>query len=236
MYKMKGCIRYSECQATGKASLPAIINYFQDCTSDNSERSGVGIEYLKEKQRAWVLNSWQVVIKRYPEMSEEIEVSTWATGFKGVFGPRNFCMKTLDGEVLAYANSLWVYVNTENGRPTKPDAEEIAAYHVEPALEMEAVSRKIKLPEDAVRVDTFSVRKYHIDTNNHVNNCQYIQLAAEALPEEFCVSQVRVEYKRAAVYGDEIVMKVAKEENHMIVGLCDTQDNPYAIVEFIGEN
>lgn len=236
MHTMTGNIRYSECGATKKATVPAIINYFQDCSSANSERLGVGFSYLREKKRAWVLNSWQVEIYRYPNMDEEIEVSTWATGFKGVFGPRNFCMKSKNGEVLACANSLWVYIDIESGRPTKPDTEEIERYEIREPLVLEAVSRKINLPQEAVRVDTFSVRKYHIDTNDHVNNCQYIQLASEVLPEGFVVSKLRVEYKKAAVYGNEIVVKRTIEDGRVVVGVCDTEEKPYAVVEFIGEN
>lgn len=235
MYKMTGRIRYSECGTDNKATLTAIINYFQDCTSENSERLGVGVDYLREKKRAWILNAWHVVVKRYPQSGEEIEVSTWATGFKGVFGPREFFLKTKDGELLAYANTLWVYVDTETGRPAKPDEEEKETYGVEPPLEMEEVSRKIKFPEDATLVDTFPVHRYHIDTNYHVNNSQYIQMATEVLPEEFCVKRLRVEYKKAAVCGDEMKLWYAKHEDRIVAALCDAENLPYAIIEFIGE-
>lgn len=235
MYKMEGRIRYSECATDNKIKIPAIINYFQDCTTENSEELGVGFTYLREKKRAWILNSWQVFVKRRPKVGEKIEVSTWATGFKGVFGPRDFCLKTADGEELACAHSLWVYVDTESGRPVKPNQEEINTYGVEEPLSIAGASRKIKLPEGAQVVDTFMVRKYHIDTNNHMNNSKYIELAYEVVPKDFCVTEIRVEYKKAAVYGDKLILKCATEEDGMYVGLCDAEGHPYAIVEFIGE-
>ena len=236
MYKMKSSIRFSECDATEKVRLSSIINYFQDCTSEDSNKLGAGAEQLRKKHRAWVLNAWQVEINRFPKITEEIEVATWASGFQGVIGPRNFTMKTKDDEMLAYANSLWVYIDTETGRPVKIDEEEKALYDVAPALEMEKVSRKISCPETALVVDTFSVRKYHIDTNNHVNNSQYVQMACEVLPDTYCVKKLRVEYKKPAVYGDKIVLKQAVEDGRIVVELCDTEENLYAIVEFIGEN
>lgn len=235
MYRMEGRIRYSECGTDGKVTLASIINYFQDCTSENSERLGVGVDYLREKKRAWILNAWHVVVERYPQIGEKIEVSTWATGFKGVFGPREFCMKTKDGELLAYANTLWVYVDTESGKPAKPDEEEKEIYGVEPSLQMETVSRKIKFPEETTLVDTFPVHGYHIDTNHHVNNSQYIQMATEALPKDFCVKRLRVEYKKAAVQGEEMQLQYAKQEDCIITALCDAQNHPYAIIEFTGE-
>lgn len=235
MYKMEGTVRYSECATDNQIKISAIINYFQDCTTENSEKLGVGYAYLKEKKRAWILNSWQVFIRRRPGVGEKIEVSTWATGFRGIFGPRDFFMKTSDGEELACAHSLWVYVDTETGRPVKPEEDEIRVYEVEEPFPIASASRKINMPEGAVEVDTISVRKYHIDTNNHMNNSKYIELAFEALPEEFDVTGLRVEYKKAAVYGDKLVLKRAMEEEKITTCLCDEEGNPYAIVEFIGE-
>ena len=232
MYKIDTKVRYSECGEDGKIKLASIINLFQDASSAHSESLGVGIDYLKKEKRAWILNSWQIIVERYPKAHEEIQVTTWPTGFRGVFGPRNFCMKTVDGEMLAYAHTLWVYMDIEKGIPTKPSQDEQAIYGTEPPLEMEYASRKIKMPEESKVVDTLWIRKYHIDTNSHVNNCQYVQMAVEVLPEDFTVRQVRVEYKKSAVYGDKIVIKMASEEERIVVQLCDEYEVPYAVVEF----
>ena len=236
MYRMDSRIRYSECGTDNKLTLAGLINYFQDCSSENSELLGVGVQYMKERQKAWVLNTWQVEVERYPSCSEEVSVETWATGFKGILGPRDFCMKTKEGEVLARATTLWVFVDAITGKPTKPEERDIAPYVMEEPQAMEKVSRKITLPEESVWVDTFPVRKYHIDTNHHVNNAQYIQIAAEVLPEGFCVSKLRAEYKKAAVLGDNIVLKYTREEERIVVMLCDKEDAVYVVVEFRGED
>lgn len=235
MYKIDTKVRYSECGEDGKMKLSSMINHFQDSSSEHSESLGVGMDYLKAKKRAWILNSWQIVVERYPKVHEEIEVTTWPTGFKGVFGPRNFCMKTSEGEMLAYANTLWVYMDLEKKMPVKPCEEEKELYGTEPPLEMEYASRKIKLPEEAKEVDTLFVRKYHIDTNSHMNNCHYVQLAMEVLPDEFAARQIRVEYKKSAVYGEKIILKTAMEEERIVVELCDAHGELYAVVEFRGE-
>lgn len=235
MYKIETKVRYSECGENGNMKLSSLVNQFQDSSSEHSESLGVGMGYLKEQRRAWILNSWQIVIERYPKAHEDIVVTTWPTGFRGVFGPRNFCMKTPDGEMLAYANTLWVYMDIDKGMPTKPSEEEKNIYGTEPPLSMEYASRKIKLPEASEVVDTVLVRKYHIDTNSHMNNSQYILLAAEVLPDAFVAKQVRVEYKKSAVYGDKIVIKMAEEENRIVVELCDEVGATYAIVEFMGD-
>lgn len=148
------------------------------------------------------------------------------------------CMETgilcsmMPGETgFAYANSVWVFMDMEKGRPARPEPEDVLPYGSEPALEMEYEDRKIRLPENLEEKPSFPVRKYHIDTNEHVNNCQYVQMALEVLPEETRVRQIRVEYKKSAVLGDVIFPKVAREENRIVTELCDENGKPYAVIE-----
>ena len=75
------------------------------------------------------------------------------------------------------------------------------------------------------------MRRYHIDTNEHVNNCQYVQMAMEMLPCDISVHQLRVDYKKSAVLGDMIFPKVSEEAERIVVELCDGTGKPYAVVE-----
>lgn len=231
-YTTENRIRFSEIDHTKKITIPGIINYFQDCCIYHSEDVGLGFEYLEKHKRAWVLSSWQIDIDRYPVIGEYVKVSTWATGFKGIFGNRNFCMRDEDDKIVACANSLWVYMDMAKGRPIKPNQLETDSYGTEEPLEMEEVSRKIELPSEMEELPSFPVRRYHIDTNEHVNNCQYVQMAQEVLDREFPVKRVRAEYKKSAVYKDIIVPKVAVTPERTVVELCDEAGKPYAVVEF----
>ena len=49
--------------------------------------------------------------------------------------------------------------------------------------------------------EPFPVRRYNIDTNEHVNNCQYVQMAMEMLPGDINVHQLRVDYKKVCGAG-----------------------------------
>lgn len=232
MYTFESRIRYSEVDHTETLTLPSLINYFQDCSTFQSEEIGLGISVLKGRGKVWILSSWQIEVKRYPKFGEQVQTETWATGFKGFYGTRNFRMKTKDGEVLAYANSLWVFMDIKSGRPFRPTAEDVEAYQAEAPLQMEEVSRKITLPEVTEEKAVFPVRRDQIDTNEHVNNCQYIQMATEAMPECARAGRIRVEYKKSAVLGDMIYPKTASEEERNVVELCDADGKPFAVVEF----
>lgn len=235
MYAFDSRIRYSEVDRNERLTLPGIINYFQDCSIFHSESIGFGVSRLKEEERGWILSGWQIVMERYPTLGETVRVCTWPTSFKGILGERNFLMMDKAGNHVAYANSVWVYMDRRKGRPVKPDEEEIKAYGMEKPLDMDYASRKIPLPGQSQEGECFQVRKYHIDTNEHVNNCQYVQMALEVLQEEMMVRQLRVDYKKSAVYGDIILPKIAKEKERTVVELCDREGMLYAVVELIGE-
>ncbi len=233
MYAFDSRIRYSEIDHNEKITLPGIINYFQDCSIFHSESIGFGVGRLKEEERGWVLSGWQIVVERYPALGEAVKVCTWPTSFKGVLGERNFLMMDENGAHAAYANSVWAYMDRKKGRPVKPVEEEIRAYGMEEPLIMDYAPRKISLPAKSREGESFPVRKYHIDTNEHVNNCQYVQMALEVLEEEMKVRQLRVEYKKSAVYGDRIFPKIAREEERTVVELCDMEGGLFAVVELM---
>ena len=127
MYTFNGRIRYSEIDHRDQLTLPALINYFQDCSTFHSEDVGMGHKELMAKNRAWILSYWQVEITRYPKLCERVQVGTFATDFQKFLGYRNFLMKTGEGEELAKAYAVWVYMDMVKGRPVRLPKEEADA-------------------------------------------------------------------------------------------------------------
>ena len=228
-----GRVRFSEIDHTRKITVPSIINYFQDCSTFQSEDIGVGLDVLSKKKKAWILTYWQIVIDHYPKMNDKIQVSTWASKFRGMLAERNFCMTDENGEKAAYAQSVWVYMDVEKGRPVRPDQDELDAYGQCEPLEMDYESRKIALPEESMSLEPFPVRRYHIDTNEHVNNCQYVQMAMDYLPANYKIYQMRAEYKQQARLNNQIFPGKAEADGVTKILLNDRNNEPYAVVEFM---
>ena len=232
MYTFDSRIRYSETDETGALSLLGVINYLQDCSTFQSEDIGLGVEYLEEKKRAWLLSSWRIVIDRYPVLGERIKIGTWATSSKGIYGYRDFVIMDQDGNYLVRAESIWFFCDTEKMVPVRVMPEDIAAYGNEEALDLGKAPRKILIPEEYEEGIPVTIATHHLDTNHHVNNCQYIRMAADHLPEDFKVGQLRAEYKRQAVLDNVIIPEVYMTENKETVVLNAEDKEPYAVVEF----
>ncbi len=240
MYSFDSRIRYSETDSEGRLTLEALLDYFQDCSTFQSEDLGVGLSYWKKNRLVWVLSSWQIVVDRFPRLCERVSIGTFPYEFKGCFGYRNFFMKDESGTYAARANSLWTLLDTENFRPAHPTEEMLQKYILEEKLSMKYAERKIAVPADGQKRDEIIVRAQHLDTNHHVNNGQYVRMAMDFLPEQFVISQMRAEYKKQALLHDRLYPYAAVKrgedgEEVWVVSLQDDCGGVYVNVELQGK-
>lgn len=232
MYSFSTRVRYSEVDSDLRLSFPSIINYFQDCSIFHSEDLGIGIDFLKQEHRVWLLNSWQIEILRFPQYGDRLQVNTWPYDFKSMFGYRNFTLTDETGTPLVVANSIWVFADTDTGRPVRPDPAYASRYGLEPPYPMECAPRKIELPSEGTSFPPIPVSVAHLDSNNHVNNGQYVAMAAALLPGTD-YTKLRVEYKKAAQLGDIIYPRLTQTSDKCTVVLAAEDGTPYAVAEFI---
>lgn len=228
MYTFQSRVRYSELDADRKLSIASIVDYFQDCSTFQSEELGVGIEYLERVGMLWVMSYWQIVIDRYPGLCERISVGTFPYDFKSFLGFRNFFIADEAGEKIVRANSIWTLIDVHTGLPARPTQEMTEAYRLEERLDMTYEPRKIRFDRAGEKHPAFYVGKQHLDSNHHVNNAQYAAIARELLPEGFAVGTLRVEYRRAAVLGDVMIPEVARVPEGYVISFRDQEDNPFA--------
>lgn len=231
MYTFESRIRYSETDSDGKLTMASLINYFQDCSIFQSEDLNLGVQYLKKEHLAWVLSAWQIVVDRYPALCEKVTIGTQPYEVKGFLGYRNFAMLDEAGRYIARANSLWTLLDTDSGRPASVTQAMLDGYQLGEKLDMDYAPRRIAVPGGGAEGEPVVVRKHHLDTNHHVNNQQFVDIAMDYLPEGFSVRQVRAEYKKQAFLDDVMVPYAVCGEGVCVVALRDQDGKPYVIVE-----
>jgi acyl-ACP thioesterase len=214
-------------------TIPAILDSFENAATFEAQSGVVSMENLAKMNIVWVLSSWQIVVERRPKLFENIKIFTSPYDFKGFLGYRNFWIEGEDGEVVVKASSIWTLLDTHSLRPIKPTKEVLNGYDIREKLDMEYAPRKISVKGEPVEGESFKIRKYQIDSNQHVNNVEYVKLAMETLPECYDIRQVRVEYKKSAHYGDTLKAIVYNNDTatHQVV-LENENDEIMAVVEF----
>ena len=233
MYAFDSRIRYSETDSEGRLTLNALLNYFQDCSTFHSEDVGLGIGYMKEIGQVWVLSAWQIVVNRYPQLGEKVRIVTLPYELKAFLGYRNFAMLDEKGEYIAKANSLWSLLDVTTGKPVIVNEAMRKGYVADEKLDMDYAPSKITVPEGGQLLESIVVKKHHLDTNHHVNNGQYVNIAMEYLPDDFVIRQMRAEYKKQAFLEDVLHPYVVQTENGYIICLQDEEGRPYVSVEFL---
>lgn len=236
MYTFETRVRYSECNTKEQAGLTSILDYLQDVCTFQAEDLGIGVRYMEQHQIVWLLNSWQVDIQRYPMLGENIKISTWPYDFYGFYGFRNFKVEDEAGEIIVRANSVWIFMDLQKGRPAKITPELQAIYQKEEQLDMEYLDRKIPDFEPETVGKEIKIPHYFIDTNHHVNNAKYILLAEELLSQNFEVARIRAEYRSSAVYGDILRSCIKQQPGKMSVKLEDQSGKTYAVMEFFDKS
>ena len=234
MYTMETTVRYSACGADRRTRLSDILDYLQDTCTFQAEELGVGLDFMQAHQTAWVLNSWQADVVRYPVFGETIRILTWPYDFHGFFGFRTFRIEDADGTGIVFANSVWVFMDLQKNKPARIVPEVAAAYQTLPRLDMEYMDRKIPDVEADLseEKEPFPVPRYFIDTNRHMNNAKYILLAEEFFPSDFQPVRIRTEYRKPAVYGETLYPVVARRPQCLSVRLNGADGKPYTMMEF----
>ena len=182
-------IRYSEVDEEGLLRTDKIIDYFQDCSTFQSEDGGVGLRYMTDLGVAWIVNYWQIEIRRYPVLGEK--VSTGTSPYR-----------------LAVANSFWSLFDLRRMKPYPVTDKMMEVYKMHPPFDMDYKPRKIAVPgEPLTEAGNILIDGTHLDSNGHVNNAQYVRFLMRYIPEGSIVRSLRIEYRRQVVPGETLSVR-----------------------------
>lgn len=234
MFSLKYKVTTSTCDCEGRLKLYSALQMMQDCSEMWIDTEPGVRQYFSEQNMAQLLASRQVEVVRVPAYKEELTVTTSVYGMKPMFGFRNTFIYDAQGNPCYRTWSMGAFVDKANGKLKRVDEATIASMHLEPQLEMNYRDRRIILPREGGQVlDPIRVMRADIDYNRHMNNANYVRMAAELLPEGFQVSGLRVEYRVAARLGDMLTPTVySTADGAWIVALSIGAD-ACAIIEFM---
>ena len=212
---MKIQVRYSEVDQSGVARLHQILEYFQDCGIFQSEDLGLGVEEDQKNHRAWYLIAWNVKILRHPRMSEHITVTTQAYKMRGFYGYRRYSILDEEGEAIVLADAIYV----------EKDVDKTVQ-----------INRKIADDGEWEEQESIEVTKQYLDSNNHVNNTVYALWAEDVLSENMCVKEVRIDYRKAAMFKETIQVFTQQQKNIFKVKYIKPDGEIAALVEMTLQN
>lgn len=258
MYSYKTRVRYSELDEAGKLSILGLFNYLQDTAIFHCEEVGRSVSALAHDGRAWYVLGWEIDIYQLPCLGDEIVLETWVPNIKGRVSQRRLRLSDRHGKTLVDVNSSWVLFDVASGKAIRIPEEEIDYYRAEltnDATKAQRISRiGFTTPYKATPI---TISEHYLDTNHHVNNARYIELALAATEEiaaqtdseastnaaeltELTHSlegaRLLVEYRKMALLGDIIYPEVHPYQGSACIRLNDENGDAYAIVQLLTQD
>ncbi|QGU96674.1 acyl-ACP thioesterase [Clostridium bovifaecis] len=208
-------VHYYEADYRKQALMTSLIDYFNDVATFQSEELGIGIDYMKENNMAWILYKWDINVTKYPMYGEKIIVRTEPCAAKKFYAYRKFYILNLEKEVIATASSVWLLIDIKERKPMRVTPHLMEVYGLtDDNNEILKVDNIIKLSEEESSIG-FKVRYSDIDTNGHVNNEKYAAWLIESIPLDIVLNytliNMKITYKKETKYGENIKVLTASK-------------------------
>ncbi len=209
-YTYETAVAYSDIGPDQRLSHTGLLRLLQEAASVASDDVGYGLKDIPHNGVHWVLTGWRLELKSRPYWRTDLRVETWPRTMEGFASDRSFLVYAGE-ELIARADSRWILVSVETGRPVRVTDAVRTAYR--PHFDDQTVFDGEPIPHNGVTppgapvaFETVAGRR-DIDTNYHVNNLHYLDYAIEALPEEIYKSlptTVEIAFRRQILLGTPI--------------------------------
>ena len=197
-YKEETLLRTCNCDFTGQWRPSAILETMQEVAGTHSELIGVGRNALIEQDLVWVLTRVEVVMNRYPKVTDTISVETFPMPVRRWFFPRYFVFRDDQGQELGRAGSLWVLLNLSTRHMAPPDS----------ILSLMPDNSDLVAPLGLPGPVTEVSGAVTTDVNHHVNNTKYMDWCCNALGidcmKEHALRRFCLNYDVEVLPGQEI--------------------------------
>ena len=214
MFEASYPIPYAGIGPDGRMKLPVLLDILQDMADRDAGRMGMTVSDLLPLGVSWVLRQYSLSLTRYPESGRTLTVKTWHEPHRNLYSNRAFSVWDEEGPV-AEAWTSWILIDIERMRPLRLDRYATERY----------ISEIRPVPGDLLKIPslggwtseaTFSVRRWDLDRNAHVNNAVYFSWAVEGLPDSLADSstlgRIDGEFLRSTDRNGNITVRVASRD------------------------
>lgn len=112
------------------------LRWMQDVAIQHSSEQGWPLERYQANGTGWVVRSHFIEYLAPAFAQEALTILTWVTGFKRHTSPRRYLFwRPGDRQVVARAETLWIFVNARTGRPERVSPAVQQAFEVVPEEE-----------------------------------------------------------------------------------------------------
>ncbi len=222
-------IRTYEIDSQKRATIPSLVRLMHEAAMQNVIELKLSVWDLEAHQISWVLMRKNLVVNQLPGLGEIVKIVTYCAGFEKFFTYRDYKVFSKSGELLAYASSTWLLMNTLNRKMAR-----IPGFILKietPPVENCLPRPKNKLPkfENPHLQKKFIVGWYDLDFNHHLNNVFYLQWILETVPDTLLqngsLQKMNIVYKLECQWKEEVICETQLiNDQHLLHRLIRKSD------------
>ncbi len=130
----------------------------------------------------WVVIRYLVRAPRWPAPGEALRLQTWPGATRHGMMPRFYRLLDGEGSCIVSGSSVWTVVDRQTRKMVNPDEHGVILESLVTGLEERRPPAPAKLPT-ADSLD-YTVTEAVLDTNGHMNNTRYYDLAERCIGRE----------------------------------------------------
>lgn len=229
MYKQKYILRYGDLDSKGNARIGTIFDILQDISTRHSAEIGFDMKTLYEMNIAFLLKGWRIKIIQPINYYSDVVVNT------GIMKIRHF--ETIrkyeilqDGVLKLLGTGNWIPVNTLNKKIIVCPEEIKNGYDCITEEDNNLPFVRVREDEKVQTVLSYQAQKRDIDTNGHINNVKSIELALEAIPDDFMIKEMQVTYVQELKRDELINVCLNKFEDFYQIELKNTDNKSCVLI------
>ncbi|MDE6523297.1 MAG: acyl-[acyl-carrier-protein] thioesterase [Muribaculaceae bacterium] len=211
----------AECNAQQEMSLPLLAQKLIDVATEHANILEIGNPSMPSPDMGWVLSRLTVEMDRYPRENTDYSITTWVEDWNRHFSRRAFSISDADGNILGYARSIWMVLNTSDRSNAG-----LSGLNFNPEW-ISDIECPIPMQEKHVRIEpdgnesVYRFKYCDIDFYRHVNTVRYIDLLLNQFDMQTydanIVNRLELSFLHEASYGMEIrIMKQTSDTNLLL--------------------
>ncbi|MGH2516324.1 MAG: acyl-[acyl-carrier-protein] thioesterase, partial [Ktedonobacterales bacterium] len=223
-YTLELQVRSYEVMRNGSISPATLLRYLEYIATEASAYLGFDYRWYEAHGSAWVVRDMSLALSRLPGIDDELALATWLSDYKRVQAVREYAVwDAKTSRLLARARARWAYIDRYRGTPMRVHDELLARF---PLLGAAMPPVQVRAGQVSGHIETthaveLTAREYEADTQQHVNNCAYVDWLYDALHQALATSPVlaagraalprrfRMEYARPTLPGQAVRIETA---------------------------
>ncbi len=214
VFETRHYLHFYDCDCYKRAKLSTLLKLLAETAGADYAERGYGHQVLWNRGMVFLLSRTNLSIKRMPQNTETLTLTTWEYEVKAAQFIRAFSLLDDKGEVVVSATTAWLLCDPLSHKILRPetfDGEMRLLPDKHPDCDL---PQKLRMPSGGKMVGERAVRFSDLDSNGHVYNAVYGDMVCDLLPDEVMKQPCRgfqINYRAEAVAGDRLTFTMATD-------------------------